>query len=99
MAVHASLGGGNVGETGGLYRGVAVTAVQPHGAYVMRMAEGHRLFASLCGARLITAAIDLRERPREKSENENSAEYQDSRKCVRAVMKDLGHITTYVPAC
>ena len=98
MAIHAGLGGRDVGETRSLYRGMAVAAIETESTDMVRMAERHRLFAHLRRPRLVARAVQLRKGPRQKSQNENCAENRDSRKRVRAVMKDLGHSSTYVPA-
>jgi hypothetical protein len=76
---------------------VTVAAVEPEAANVVRMAEGDGLLTNLRGARLIRGAIQLREHPRQKSQNEDSPEYRDSGKRVRAVVKDLGHGSIRVP--
>ena len=44
MAVHARLGGGDVGEGGFLDRRVAIAAIESHAADVMGVAELDRLF-------------------------------------------------------
>ena len=51
VAVHAGLGGRNVGEAGSLHRGVAIAAIDPDRAHVVRMAERNGLFPRLRGAR------------------------------------------------
>src|SRR5262245_18915439 len=51
MAVHAGLGRRDVGEARGLDRRMAVTAVDPGVADVVRVAEGDRLLSSDTGLR------------------------------------------------
>ena len=97
MAIHASLGRRNVGEPRGLDRGVTIPAVDSEAADMVSMAERHRLFARLRGAGFPCGSIDLHKSPRQKSQDEDGAENRDSRKRVRAVMKDLGHGSIRVP--
>lgn len=47
MAIHADLGGRNIGKRRGLDGGMAITAVYSQAARMMFMAERHRLFARL----------------------------------------------------
>ena len=91
MAVHARLGWRNISETRRLDRGMAIAAVQAETADVVGMAERDRLLAHHGGAGRIRGPIQLGKGPRQKAYDENCAEYRDSRKRVRTVMKDLGH--------
>ena len=63
----------------------------PMAADVVRMAERHGLLARLGGARFVIGAVQLGERPRQETQDENRAEDSDSREGIGAVMKDLGH--------
>src|SRR5581483_7326709 len=98
VAVHARFGGRHVGKTGRLDTRVTVPAIDPQSADMVRMAEGHRLFARLHGARLVTGAVQLGKSPGEEAQNKNRAKNRDSGKRVGAVVKDLGHLSTWVPA-
>ena len=62
------------------------------------MAERHRLLARHHSAGFVGAAVQRVESPGEKSDDENRAENGNARERVRAVMKDLGHSLTSVPA-
>ena len=58
MAIHAGLGGRNVGETRSLDRGVAIAAIHAQTADVMRVAERHGLFPRLRGARRVVGPVN-----------------------------------------
>jgi hypothetical protein len=94
MAVHASLGGWNVGEARSLDRSVAIAAVKANAAHMVGMAERNGLFPGLCGTRIVIGPVQFGEYPGQKAKNEYRAEDGDSRKCIRAVMKDLRHGST-----
>src|SRR5438105_383537 len=91
MAVHTGLGGWNVGEAGSFHGSMAVTAIHPKPAYVMRVAEGHWLLAGLGGASRVIGAAQFGESPTQESQDEQCAEDGDSRECIRAATKKLGH--------
>src|SRR4051794_19698932 len=69
MAVHAGLGGRNIREARILYRGMAVAAIEPEPADVMRVAKRNRLLTSLIGARRIVRAPRGIDRPTRDSED------------------------------
>ena len=91
MAVHARLGWRDTGERRGFDRRMAITAVDTERPHVVRVAEGNRLFARHALARGVAAAVEFRERPRQKTEHKDSPVDAQPGKRVGAVMKNLGH--------
>ena len=67
MAIHAGLGGRNVGETRSLHRGVAIAAIQAQTAHVVRMAERDRLFPRLHFARGVIGPVQLGDHPSQET--------------------------------
>ena len=66
---------------------------------MMRMAERHGLLARLRWRASRKLTVQRRRKPTPETQNEDRAENRDARKSVRAVMKNLGHIISRVPAC
>src|SRR6185436_12786972 len=91
MAVHAGLGGRNVGEARFLYSRVTVQAIDSEPADMVLMAELHRLHPRLIDAGGIAGAAQLRKGPRQKTNNEDRAEYRNSGERIGTAVKDLGH--------
>ena len=59
VAVHAGLGGRDVGEAGGFDGRVAIPAIDTESADVVRVAERNRLLTRLVGARHIIGSADF----------------------------------------
>ena len=91
MTVHTSLGGRNVREAGGFHGGMALTTINPKTAYVMRVAERHRLLPGLCGSSRIVRPAQLGEGPTQEAQNEHGAEDGDSRERICTTTKQLRH--------
>src|ERR1035437_1552385 len=91
VAVHACLGGWNIGETGGFHRGVAIPAVHTQAAHVVRVAERHGLLAGLRRPRGVVRPAQPVDGPDGKSQNKHGAKDGDAREGIGAVAKDLGH--------
>jgi hypothetical protein len=92
MAVHARLGGWNIRKRRVFDRGVAVTAVDAQSADVMLMAERHRLLDRNFGARSVGGCVQLRPRPNQEGDDEDAAKNAQTRKSIRAVVENLGHL-------
>ncbi len=92
MAVHARLGGWDAGVRGPLHRRVAVAAVDPEPADVVRVAERHGLRPRLVGTRHVGGPVDLEEHPDQSGDEKQSAEDAELGKAVRAAVKDLSHL-------
>src|SRR5437762_5014918 len=97
MAVHAGLRRRHVRETRRLDGRVAIQAIHAQPPDMVSVTERDWLFAHLCRPSLVAGTIQLRKGPRQKTQNKNCAKNRDSRECIGAVMKDLGHSLTFVP--
>ena len=97
MTVHASLGGRNVREAGGLHGGMAVAAIDPQTAYVMRVAERNRLLARPVWPRGIVRPAQLGEGPTREAQNEHGAKDGDLRERICTTAKQLRHNKDTVP--
>ena len=64
MAVHAGLGRRDAGKAGYLDRRMAIAAINSFIAYVMGMAEGHRLGGAYADLRIVRRALHLDEKPK-----------------------------------
>ena len=91
MAVHAGLGRGDSGVGRPVHRGVAVAALHPEPAHVVRVAEGHRLAAGLVRARDVGGPVHCQGQPDDARDDEDRAEDADLRQGVGAVVEDLCH--------
>jgi len=91
VAVHASAGWRNAGETGSFHRRMTIAAVDAEPGDVMLMAERNGL--RLAHARIsdIGRALDFVRDPAQSSYDEDCAKYRGARQCIRAAMKDLRH--------
>src|SRR5579862_8250688 len=94
VTIHTCFGGRDVGKTGRFHGGMAVAAIQPHSAYVMRVAERHRLLARLRCPGIVVRGIQNGKNPRKKCQDENRAENRDARKRIGAAIKYLRHEAT-----
>src|SRR5712692_1010266 len=94
MAVHARLGRGNIREGRVFDRGMTVTAVDAQPADVMLVAERHRLLDGNLRARGVRGRIQLRPRQDQEGDDEDSAKNAQTRKSIRAVVENLGHLPT-----
>src|SRR5713226_5631562 len=83
VAVHARLGGRNVGEARCLDRGVAVATVEPHVTDVMSVTEGNGLLPRDSGLRGPGRAAPRAEKPQKESQDEHRSEDACLREGVR----------------
>ena len=98
MAVHARLGGRNIGKAGSLHRGVAIPAIHAEAAHVVRMAERHWLLAGLRRPRGVVRPAQPVHCPDGKSQNKHGAKDGDPREGIGAAAEDLGHGLPMPPA-
>src|SRR5580704_8392475 len=91
VAVHASLGARNAGETRSLNGSVAVAAVDAESGDVMLMTEGHGLRLAHSRVGDVRRTLDLHRDPTERSNHEDRAENRGPGQSVGAAMKNLRH--------
>jgi hypothetical protein len=70
---------------------MTVAAVKPDPANMMGMAERNRLLASLSSARHIRRAVQFKQHPPHKGQEEYGPKDGNARERIRTVMEDLGH--------
>src|ERR1700676_4277252 len=91
MAVHASLGRRNSGETRGLNRRVAVAAIDTKSSDVVLVAEGDGLRLAHAGVGNVGRALNLHPHPAQGCDYKDRAKDSGARQCIRTAMKDLRH--------
>ena len=94
VAVNTGFGRRNIRKRRIFNSGVAVTAVNAQTSDMMLMTKGNGLFDGNLGARRVRGSVELRPRPHEKRNDEQPAEDTQAGKCIGAVVKNLGHLTT-----
>ena len=94
VAIHTGLGRRNIGKRRILDSGVAITAVNAQTPDMMFVTEWNRLFDRNSCARRVRGLVQFRPRPNEERNDKQAAEDTQAGKCVRAVVKNLGHLTT-----
>jgi hypothetical protein len=70
---------------------MAVAAIHPEASDMMRVAEGYGLFPGLVGACGVRRPVQHGKDPRQKSQDEDRAEYGDPGERICAAMKNLSH--------
>src|SRR4029077_4528463 len=89
MAVHAGFGRRNAREARGLYRGMAVAAVNPKAGHVVLMTEGNRLRPGYSGVSHIGRPLNLGRCPEQRRHDKNGSINRGAGNGVRTAMKDL----------
>src|ERR1700731_3055907 len=89
MAVHASAGGWDAGETRLLHRGVTVAAVDTQPGHMVLVTEGYRLRLHDAGIGDVGRSLELHQRIAQAGNDEDRAVDRCPGECVGAALKDL----------
>src|SRR5579863_538999 len=91
VAIHAGLGWRNTGETRGLNRSVAITAIDAESGDVMLMAEWDRLRLAHSGVGHVGGSLNDVKNPPQCRNDKHGAKNGGAGQTIRAAMKDLRH--------
>src|SRR5579871_415819 len=94
MTVHAGFGRRHSCETGFLYRGVAVAAINSKAADMMLVAERDGLSVNNFALRVIGRALHHLKEPEHSDCRQQAAGQRKSKKCVRTRLEELSHLAT-----
>ena len=92
MAVHAGLRRRDAGNGGSFHAGMAVAAVNAVIAYVMFVAELHRLPTRNILPRHVRGARHREDGDKRHSDQKEGRKHTESRDEIRTSMKNLGHV-------
>src|ERR1700674_2985774 len=92
MAVHAGLRRRDAGNGGSFHSGMTVAAVNAIIAYVMFVAELHRLLTGNVLPRHVGRARHREDGYERHSDQKEGRKHTESRDEIRTAMKNLGHV-------